>query len=150
MKNIVVALDFSDMTPVVLDHALRLAKVFDATLHLVHTMDPGPNYALYGFSPAEFPINPLNDQLRAATESRLDELAVSTGLPQSRVKTAAIQAMPVDGILGYAKEENADLVVLGAHGHGFLGAMLVGSVAQGVVRRAELPTLIVPCRSARA
>ena len=144
MKNIVVALDFSDVTGKVLEHAVAMANAFDARLHLIHTLDPGPNYALYGFSPAEFPINPLNDRLRAASDSRLHSLALCTSMPADRVVTATIHAQPVEGILRYAKDENADLIVLGAHGHGFIGSMLVGSVAQGVVRRAELPTLIIP------
>jgi nucleotide-binding universal stress UspA family protein len=54
----------------------------------------------------------------------------------------------VDGILSFCQEKKANLLVLGAHGHGFISALLMGSVAQGIVRRAELPTLIIPGRKA--
>lgn len=144
MKTIVVALDFSDVTEKVLGQAVQLARAFDATLHLVHTLDPGPNYAIYGFSPAEFPVNPMNERMRAASDSRLREFAASTALPKDKLVIATVLATPVAGILQYAKDQSADLLVVGAHGHGFFGAVLVGSVAQGITRRAELPTLIVP------
>ena len=49
-------------------------------------------------------------------------------------------------ILEYAEEVGADLLVLGSHGHGFLGSLLLGSVAEGCVRKAQIPALIVPAR----
>ena len=144
MKTIVAALDFSDVTEEVLNHAVCMATAFEADLHLVHTIDPGPNYAMYGFAPADFPHYSMNVRLRSASNSRLQELATGTGLPEGKVHTATLIAMAVSGILQYAEDVKADLLVAGAHGHGVLGAVLLGSVAQGLVRRAELPTLIVP------
>ena len=146
MKTIVAAVDFSDVTDLVLEQAVALTRAFGADLHLVHALPPGPDYGLYGFSPAEFPVAPPDERLRAASESRLAELAAGLGLPGGTVRTAVLLLTPVDGILSYCQEKKADLLVLGAHGHGFISALLIGSVAQGVVRRAELPTLIVPGR----
>jgi len=51
-------------------------------------------------------------------------------------------------VLDYVKEVGADLVVLGAHGHGAVAALLLGSVAEGLVRKAVVPTLVVPAVSA--
>ena len=144
MKTIVAALDFSDVTALVLDQAAGLARAFGAELHLVHALAPGPDYGLYGFSPAEFPVAPPDERLRAASESRLAELATGLGLPDATVKTTVVLSPPVEGILAFCREKSAHLLVLGAHGHGFISALLMGSVAQGIVRRAELPTLIIP------
>lgn len=146
MKTIVAAVDFSDVTDLVLEQSVALTRAFGAELHLVHALPPGPDYGLYGFSPAEFPVAPPDDRLRAASESRLAELANGLGLPGGSVKTAVLLSSPVDGILTFCRERNAELLVLGAHGHGFISALLIGSVAQGIVRRAELPTLIIPGR----
>jgi nucleotide-binding universal stress UspA family protein len=148
MKTIVAAVDFSDVTGPVLEQAVALARAFGAELHLVHALPPGPDYGLYGFSPAEFPVAPPDERLRTASESRLAELAGGLGLPAGSVKTAVLLSTPVDGILSFCQEKKADLLVLGAHGHGFISALLMGSVAQGIVRRAELPTLIIPGRKA--
>lgn len=144
MKTVVAAIDFSDVTGPVLRQASELARAFGADLHLAHALAPGPDYGLYGFSTAEFPMALPDERLRIASESRLAELASDLGLPTGGVKTAVIVATPVNGILSYCQEKNADLLVIGAHGHGFISAMLMGSVAQGIVRRAELPTLIIP------
>lgn len=146
MKTIVAAVDFSDVTPPVVETASGLAAAMDARLHLIHTVDPGPNYAVYGFSPAEFPVSPITDKARENADNRLKTLADTCPLPGDQITVATITAMPVEGILRYAEENEADLIIVGAHGHGFLGAMLIGSVAQGIVRRAERPTLIVPGR----
>ena len=147
MKTIIAALDFSDATSGVIEQAAKLARVFGANLHLLHTVDPGPDYAIYGFGPAEFPDSNISDRAREASEKRLAELAAATGLDAGMVTTATVLAMPVDGILEYASQNEADLVVLGAHGHGVLTSMFVGSVAQGVVRRAVFPTLVVPSKA---
>ncbi|MFM7180923.1 MAG: universal stress protein [Verrucomicrobiales bacterium] len=144
MQTIVAAVDFSDVTAPVLEQATALARAFGAELHLVHALPPGPDYGLYGFSPAEFPAVPPDERLRAASESRIAELAVGLGLPIGTVKTAVLFSTPVEGILFFCREKKADLLVLGAHGHGVISALLMGSVAQGIVRRAELPTLIIP------
>ena len=144
MKTIVAALDFSDATPRVLDQAVGLAHAFGAELHLLHTVDPGPDYAIYGFGPAELPDADITERAREASDKRLADLAAAAGLDEAKVHTATLSAMPVEGILGYARDHAADLIVLGAHGHGVLTSMFVGSVAQGVVRHAEFPTLVVP------
>ena len=144
MKTIVAALDFSDATPRVLDQAVGLARAFGAELHLLHTVDPGPDYAIYGFGPVEFPDADITERAREASDKRLADLAAAAGLDEAKVHTATLSAMPAEGILGYARDHAADLIVLGAHGHGVLTSMFVGSVAQGVVRRAEFPTMVVP------
>ena len=46
--------------------------------------------------------------------------------------------------LDYIKENGADLMVLGSHGHGMVASLLIGSVAEGMVRKAVVPTLVVP------
>ncbi len=60
------------------------------------------------------------------------------------VETAVLQGQPLHTILEYTNEVDADLLVLGSHGHGFLGSLLLGSVAEGCVRKATIPALIIP------
>ncbi len=56
---------------------------------------------------------------------------------------------PVDGILHVAREEHADLIVMATHGRSGLSALSHGSVADGVLRRAGVPVVLVPCGSRR-
>ena len=145
MKNIVAAVDFSNATPGVLASASELAKAFGAALHLLHVVEPEPSYTAYGFTPDEFPaIHLFQEEARKRATTRLDELLgqVSSDVPDATVHLA--EGSPLHAVLDYVKKTGADLVVVGAHGHGAVAALLLGSVAEGMVRKAAVPTLVVP------
>jgi nucleotide-binding universal stress UspA family protein len=77
---------------------------------------------------------------------KLDEILATVPSDVCDVRTKLVDGAPLHAILDYAKEISADLVVLGSHGHGVVASILLGSVAEGLVRKAELPTLVVPVR----
>lgn len=148
MKTIVAAVDFSDSTAGVLATASAMAKAFGAALHLFHSVEPEPTYTAYGFTPDEFPaIQVFQEEARKRATARLHELlgGVSSDVADARVHLA--EGSPLPSILAYVKETGADLVVVGAHGHGAVAVLLLGSVAEGLVRKALVPTLVVPAPS---
>jgi len=67
---------------------------------------------------------------------------VKPELPDATAQLA--EGSPLHALLDYVKESDADMVVLGSHGHGVIASLLLGSVAEGMVRKAAVPTLIVP------
>ena len=143
MKTIVAAIDFSDATKPVLESATKLAKALDEGLHLIHVVEAEPTYAAYGFSPDEFPaMQEIQQESVERAEKKLEVMAGEMGV--KGIETAVLQGQPLHTILEYAEEVGADLLVLGSHGHGFLGSLLLGSVAEGCVRKAQFPSLIVP------
>ena len=143
MKTIVVAIDFSDVSKKVIEMAIKFAKAFDQELHLVHVVEAEPTYAAYGFSPDEFPaMNAIQEESINRAEKKLSEMASKVDV--SGVKTAVLEGPPLHMILEYAEEVDADLLVLGSHGHGVRGSLLLGAVAEGCVRKAKFPALIVP------
>ena len=145
MKNIVAAVDFSNATPGVLNAAAELAKSFGAALHVLHVLEPEPSYTAYGFTPDEFPaIHLFQEEARKRATIRLDELLgqISSDIPDATVHLA--EGSPLHAVLEYVKKNNGDLVVVGAHGHGAVAALLLGSVAEGMVRKAAVPTLVIP------
>ena len=145
MKKIVVAVDFSNATPGVLEMAASLAKSFNAELELFHVIEPEPSYTAYGFTPDEFPaMNAFQEEARRrATRKLADLLATAqTDVPQATSKMA--EGSPLHALLNHVKESGADFVVVGSHGHGVIASLLLGSVAEGMVRKAAVPTLIVP------
>ena len=145
MKTIVVALDYSNATPGVLEMAKVLAKAFGAQLRLFHVVEPEPSYTAYGFTPDEFPaLHAYQEEAKRRAGGKLDELLeqVKVDLPRGTAQIA--EGSPLHALLDYVKECNADFVVLGSHGHGAIAALLLGSVAEGMVRKATVPTLIVP------
>ena len=147
MKTIVVAVDFSNATSGVLEMAGRLAKVFGAQLRLFHVVEPEPSYTAYGFTPDEFPaLHAYQEEAKRRATTKLQEALakVQPDLPDATTQIA--EGSPLHSLLDYVKECNADMVVLGSHGHGVIASLLLGSVAEGMVRKATVPTLIVPAQ----
>ena len=141
MKTIVAAIDFSDSTEKVLAAAAAQARAFGAALHVVHVLEPEPAYTAYGFTPDEFPaMHVFQDEARKRAKVRLEE--VSATAPGARAEL--LEGSPLPSVLDFVKKVDADLVVLGTHGHGRMAALLLGSVAEGMVRKAVVPTLVVP------
>jgi nucleotide-binding universal stress UspA family protein len=145
MKTIVVAVDFSNATPGVLGMARDLAKAFGAQLRLLHVVEPEPSYTAYGFTPDEFPaLHAYQDEARRRAGAKLEELLTQVKAELPTASSQLAEGSPLHSLLDYVKEANADFVVLGSHGHGMIASLLLGSVAEGMVRKAAVPTLIVP------
>ncbi|BCX47397.1 universal stress protein UspA [Haloferula helveola] len=141
MKKIVAAIDFSDATPVVIDAAAAQAKAFGAELHLVHVLEPEPAYTAYGFTPDEFPaMHAFHEEARKRATKRLEDVAADVEGAEAHLAEGG----PMHALLDYVKAKGADLIVVGSHGHGMVASLLLGSVAEGMVRKAPVPTMIVP------
>lgn len=141
MKTIVAAVDFSNSTPLVIKAAQSQAAAFGADLHVIHVLEPQPVYSTYGFMPDEFPAAHLfQTEARKRAETRLAALSTDSPFAQALI----LNGTALDELLDYATKNAADLIVLGTHGHSAVAALLLGSVAEGAVRKALVPTLVVP------
>jgi nucleotide-binding universal stress UspA family protein len=145
MKTIVAAVDFSNATPGVLEAAVKITRAFGSSLHLLHVLEPEPSYTAYGFTPDEFPaIHLFQEEARKRATARLEEVLaqVEGDVPSATIHLG--EGSPLHATLDYVDKTGADLVILGSHGHGAVAALLLGSVAEGMVRKAVVPTLVVP------
>jgi nucleotide-binding universal stress UspA family protein len=145
MKTILVAVDFSDSTSGNVAMGKKLAKAFGAKLELFHVIEPEPSYTAYGFTPDEYPaMNAFQEEAKRRAVQKLEWLleSVREDLPDATCRL--MEGSPLHSLLEHVKAHEVDLVVLGSHGHGVLASLLLGSVADGMVRRATVPTLIVP------
>jgi nucleotide-binding universal stress UspA family protein len=160
MKRILVAVDFSDATPGVIDLARQLARDLDAEIHLVHvreltaTIAPGAlGYGLAGM-PELAPVSgvpvPSFDSMPQTipeSESQKSQLAQwEKEIAQAGLKVTLHQptGAVAEEILNQADAINADLIVMGTHGHGAMYHLLVGSATEGVLKHAIRPVLLVP------
>ena len=145
MKEIIAAVDFSDVSVPVLETAVKITQALGGQLHLVHVVEAEPTYAAYGFSPDDYPaLHEIQVESSSRAQIKLSKMAEQSGL--AGVQTKVVQGQPLHALLQYAKEVGGEMLVLGSHGHGFLSSLLLGSVAEGCVRKAELPALIVPMK----
>jgi len=150
MKTIVAAVDFSNSTAGVLDAAVKIARAFDSSLHLLHVVEPEPSYTAYGFTPDEFPaIHLFQEEARKRATARLQDALNRVATDISGVSVHLAEGSPLHAILDYVHKTGADLVIVGSHGHGAVAALLLGSVAEGMVRKAVVPTLVIPAPAAK-
>lgn len=137
LKDIVVAVDFSEPSRVALERAAALARPSGATLHMLHAVPVVP-YA----APAEFAM-PASawDHVEEEAARHLDEWAAEAegrGLSVTRHTT---RSAPVDAIHDRVRETGAQLIVMGTHGYSGLKHAFLGSVAERTLRTAEVPVL---------
>lgn len=145
MKNIIAAVDFSNATPAVMEIAVSLAKTFNAELQLLHVIEPEPTFVTYGFSAAEYPaMASFRDETIRRAKARMEELLTQARKDVPNTVSHLLEGSPLLELLKQVRQTGADFVVIGSHGHGVLSSLLLGSVAEGMVRKATVPTLIVP------
>ena len=137
LKKILVPTDFSDHSDKALRYGTELASKFGAELHLIHAIEATP--VMYGEG-AYFPPE-TEAEIEAAAVKQLEGLAVpGEGLA---VQRKVVLGHPFVEIVRYAKENDIGLIVIGTHGRGAIAHMLLGSVAEKVVRKAPCPVLTV-------
>lgn len=142
MKKILVPVDFSKVTEAALRTAAALAGPLQAELILLHIAAPDPEFVGYETGPAS--VRQAVAHQLAAEHKRLQELQHDLEGKSLRVTALLIQGYTVEKILAEAERLPADLIIMGSHGHGGLHHLLMGSVAEGVVRKAPCPVVLVP------
>ena len=135
--HILVPTDGSPETDHVIDHAVELATVHGARLHAIYVV----NTAGYVGLPTEAPIEGLRSMLGEEGEAALDRVEDRAG--DVTTERALVEGTPGAEIVEYAENEGCDLIVMGTHGRGGIDRLLLGSVAQRVVRTSEVPVLTV-------
>jgi nucleotide-binding universal stress UspA family protein len=144
-KQILVAVDGSNTSNLALNEAIKLAKDQQAALRLIHVVDETPAYVTgvspYPFAEYQKAIREIGQKVLSAGVTMAQEsgIKVDTKLAVIEILTQRI----CDMINEDAKRWPADVIVIGTHGrHGFNHLML-GSVAEGVIRLATKPVLII-------
>jgi nucleotide-binding universal stress UspA family protein len=142
MKTILVPIDFSDVTTPVVDAARKFAAALDSRLVLLNVAEPEPDFVGFEAGPPTVRVAVAHDF--KAERQRLDEIKTKCAASGTEVTALHIQGPIVDKILHEAGEQQADLIVMGSHGHGALYDLLVGSVTHGVIKGAKCPVVVVP------
>jgi len=142
MKNIVVPIDFSDVSKQVIERASLLAKVFTAKMWLIHVVAPDPDFVGYNVGPQEVRDSVANEIKKE--HRQLQELATKIEQEGVDVTPLLVQGPTVETILKQTEKREADMVVMGSHGCGVLRRMLLGSVSEGVLRECQCPLMIIP------
>ena len=142
--KLLAGVDLSRSTDKIIATMEAIAKPLSAKIWLLHVAEPEPAFIGYDVGPQA-----VRDSL---SETYHKELRQVQGLAE-RLRSAGVdatalvvQGATVETLLSEAEKLEVDMIVMGSHGHGAVYQLLVGSVCEGVLRRATCPVLVVPIR----
>ena len=146
VKKILVPTDFSELSSEAVQTAVAFAKVFGASIEMVHVFVE-PAYILPPpVDMATFPFNlaQILERVQNCLDAERDRVR-SAGVS---VETTTLSGRAAPEIVAHAKKVGADLIVMGTHGRSGFQHAILGSVAERVLRHSPCPVLVVPVRQA--
>ena len=158
LKTILYATDLAPHGPRIFRYALALARQHDARIVLLHAIEPLSHSAttlVHTMVPSEMlekaqveGLAALRDEIHKRLQ-RFCEQELAAGTTEADVvsEIRVVEGTPAQVIPAVADEIDADLIVMGMHGHTKLEYMFLGSVANRVVSRSRIPVLLVPAQS---
>ncbi len=150
LRRILCPIDFSEVSSHALEHAVGLARTAGARLTVLHVVHPlMPRTGMGRLNAAAAPLT--DPAALQEPRDRVDAACRQAGGADVAVDIAVVAAdQPAHAILEQAAAQSADLVVMGTHGTGGFQHLLLGSVAEKVLRRAACPVLTVPQQAQNA
>jgi nucleotide-binding universal stress UspA family protein len=142
LKTVLVPTDFSEASESALRYGKAMAEAFGASLHVVHVMEDLLAHA-WAAEVYVSSMPQLRDEIEKESRLRLGALLTDGERKAFRAETALLAGNPFLEIIRYAKTHGVDLIVMGTHGRGPIAHMLLGSVAEKVVRKSPCPVLTV-------
>jgi len=141
-KRILVPVDFSPPSDAALDYARSVAARYGASLHLLHIAED-PYRAFYSAEVLVPEVEGLREEILSDSEKRLKDRLRPSDATEFHATAESIIGTPAASIVEYAAGRDIDLIVMGTHGRGGMAHLLMGSVAERVVRTAPCPVLTV-------
>jgi nucleotide-binding universal stress UspA family protein len=139
-QNILIAVDGSECSKNAANVGIKLAKELSASVTLICVMDM--SNAVSSTAVNGFIDNEMIKAFQAESERIVKEIADKHA--DVNIKTQVVEGIPQNTINGLALNEKSDMIIMGTHGRTGLKHMLMGSVAEYVIRHAEVPVLVVP------
>jgi nucleotide-binding universal stress UspA family protein len=144
-KHILIGTDGGDLMGPVFDNAAYFARLTDATVHVAYVLDIAGFTAYPVDSSWENMYDVLLVEGKNIVANAKKDLA-SRGVNEDRIVTTVLDGHPAEELDIYAGSHDIDLIIIGSHGRKGLDRLLIGSVADKVVRGAKVPVLIVRSR----
>ena len=142
ISDVLVATDFGPASETALDYAREFARTFGARLHVLHVVENASVYA--GPEAVGVDFARVQADLEAGARNALARLVTAEDRVQLKAETVIRSgSSPTFEIVDYAKNARVDIIIVGTHGRGVMGHLLMGSVAEKVVRLAPCPVLTV-------
>lgn len=153
MKKILIALDYDPTSQKVAEIGHALSKAMRAEVVLVHVISNAMHYASIEYPVMGFGgylnIDPkqldlVDKRLKQASKDFLDQ--TKNHLHDKTIHTLVTEGEPAESIIETAKATSADVIVMGSHSRKWLEQIVMGSVAEKVLRHSTIPMFIVPTK----
>ena len=141
IKTILFPTDFSNGARAAMDHAITLARDYEAKLILLYVIQDISIAEWY--IPSSLSVTDLVADMQKSAWKEMDKWGAEVASRVKDVEKLVVRGVPFVEIIQTAKEKNADLIVIGTHGRTGIDHMLFGSTAEKVVRKAACPVLTV-------
>ena len=143
--KIVVAFDFSETSEAAWAVACRIAVALNSQVHLLH-VSPDPLRQAWTVEAPGVDFSAVTEEWRQQAGARLAAIKPLAGLDEAQIVRVVTPGIAHIVVTEYAAAEHADLIVVGTHGYGPVKHLLLGSVAERIVRQATCPVMTVPHR----
>lgn len=144
IEKICVATDFSDEGEHALEYGVALAEQYGAELHLLHVLqDFGKVVSHPDFTAENLTAQDFYKKMESTAQEQMESLSAKPWWEKLSVERIVRYGTPHHEICKYAQKEGIDLIVVGTHGRSGLQHVLMGSVAERVVRGSPCPVLTV-------
>ena len=146
IKNILVPVDCSQCSLAGLRYAIDFARLVGARLIVLHVVDLGPQLMTEGCG--VYHLSPYKEAAMHTSEPQMRAFLSGVNFGSVPFETLAVAEYCPKGIYDAAKKKDVDLIIISTHGRTGLKHVFIGSVAEGVVRHAACPVLVVPSHPA--
>ena len=136
LKRILCPVDFDPQSIAALNFGWRLAQEYRAALSLLHVVRAP-------FEPSEVPVEPITPEWEQDARAQLAKVAADNLGAKAKYKLLVRRGNPAGAILEVEKELRPDMIVMATHGRGGLSHLVLGSVADRIVRESSVPVLTV-------
>jgi nucleotide-binding universal stress UspA family protein len=142
MKNILVSIDFDNLTGPLIEHALDLADKKTSRIWLLHVAAPDPDFVGYEVGPQYVRDNRaevLKEEMAQLTEQadRIEKMGY-------QADGILIQGATAKTIIKESEKLNIDLIIVGRQQHNFLYNALFGSTPDELIKRSKIPVMVIP------
>lgn len=142
--KLLVAIDFSEITELILEKVEEIALKTGAKVWLIHVAQPDPDFIGYDVGPdseRDFMAKRFREQ-----HLKIQELSAVVKEKGIDITPLLVQGPTIETIIKKAKKLEVDMIVTGSHGHGTMFHILVGSISKGLLKKSPIPLLIIPAK----
>lgn len=145
--KILVAIDFSPITDLVLKKTKEIAAKSGAKVWMTHIVAPDPDFIGYDVGPQterDFIARKFHEKHIA-----LQEIANKLKNEGIKITPLLLQGPTVETILEEADDIDADMIITGSHGHGMMYNIFIGSISKEILKHSTRPVLIIPVKNGK-